>query len=446
MKTLRDVQDRAVTFCFERNRSLLFARPGGGKTVVATTVLAELLAQKIIHRAFVTAPLRVCELVWSTEHTTWDHLKHLNVAIATGTQAERDAAVEGGAEIVVVNHDNLLDFLHVHGAKFDAMVIDELSRFKAPTSRRWQPLLKMIDHIDFRIGMTGSPAPNGIEDLFGQARIIDQSVFGRSWGTFRAEHMMLTNSGPFEEWAPRDGTFEHMLRSLAPLTFTLSPRDWRPPPIEYEKVEITLPPRLRQLYEELESKMVLEVGDDILMPGGKAQVQAKCQQLCSGFYYHQEEGHRLDCFRLDIVDDIVQMQRGDPICIVYDYIEQLDELRRRYPRAPVLGKGTTRKKARDAYQRWNDGLVPQLILHPASAGHGLNLQFGGHKLVRCSLPWSLDFFEQVPLRFARHGQKAAATKTWDLVARNTVEEEVWSRLAMKAQTQDAVFDWPGANS
>jgi hypothetical protein len=447
---MRPPQDRAVTFCYERNRSIIHARPGGGKTCVGLTVLSEWLKEGVCKRAIVTAPLRVCELVWQQEAQKWEHLQHLNIAIATGTQKERDAAVDSGAEIVVVNHENILDFLYMHGRKFDALEFDELSKFKGPTSKRWQPVLKMIDHIKLRIGMTGSPAPLGIEDLFGQARIIDHSILGRSWGKWRNEHMMMTSELPVPLWAPRSDTFMKTLEALAPITFTLSPKDWRPPPIEYEQVSVTLPPALRELYERLQEDELLEVGPDLLVPGGKAQLQAKLQQLCAGFYYTnvdgEQTGRRLDFFRLDLVDDIVKLQRGDPICIVYDYVEQLDELRKRYPGAPVLGQKTTRKQAQDAYNRWNDGLLKQIIMHPASAGHGLNMQYGGHKLVRCSLPWSLDYFEQVPLRFAREGQTAAATKSWDLTARDTVEEHLYQLLVAKAHTQDGVFTWPGANT
>lgn len=448
---MRPPQDRAVTFCFERDQSLLLARPGGGKTCVMLTVLAEWLEAGVITRAIITSPLRVAELVWAQEADQWEHLKDLRIAIATGPQDDRDAAVESGAEIVVVNHDNILDFLFVHARKFDCFGIDELSKFKNPMSRRWQPTLKMIDHIEQRIGATGSPAPNGEEDLFGQARLIDRGrTFGRSWGRWRNENMILTNDGPIKQWAPRTGTLEKMMTALSPMTFTLSSKDWKPPPIEFKAVEVTLPPHIRTLYEELNEKMIIKIEDDLLVPGGKAQVQAKLQQLCAGFYYTYvdgvQTGRRLDFFRLNVVDDIVKMQRGDPICIVYDYVEQLAELRKRYPKAPVLGRGTTKKDAQDAYQRWNDGLLKEIILHPASAGHGLNMQYGGHKLVRCSLPWSLDFFEQVPLRFAREGQSAAATVAWDLLARNTVEKEVWDRLVTKARTQDRVFDWPDANN
>jgi hypothetical protein len=169
---------------------------------------------------------------------------------------------------------------------------------------------------------------------------------------------------------------------------------------------------------------------------------ARRSSRLSSSNFGEQTGRRLDFFRLDLVDDIVKLQRGDPICIVYDYVEQLDELRKRYPGAPVLGQKTTRKQAQDAYNRWNDGLLKQIIMHPASAGHGLNMQYGGHKLVRCSLPWSLDYFEQVPLRFAREGQTAAATKSWDLTARDTVEEHLYQLLVAKAHTQDGVFTWP----
>lgn len=447
MRKLRPVQERAVAHIYERDVSIVLARPGGGKTVVCGTALSELIEEGVIHRALITAPLRVVELVWPTEFQSWEHLRHLTLAVATGTQAERDAAVKSGAQIVAVNHENLLDLLAAHpDAGFDCLVIDELSKFKGPTSRRWQPMLKMTDAFRIRIGLTGSPAPNGVEDLFGQVRVLDRGkTLGRSWGEWRNEHMTLVNDGPIQLWAPRSDTFEKMLHAIEPMTFILSPEEWKPPPIKHVVVPVELPAQIRVLYEELEENMMLAVGDDLLVPGGKAQVQGKLQQLCAGFYYVYKDGvqigRRLDPFRIDAVEDVVSMARGDPVAIVYDYKEQLAELRRRYPNAPVLGAGTTRAQAESAYRRWNDGELPELLLHPASAGHGLNMQYGGHRVAWCSLPWSLDWYEQVVLRFAREGQKASYTLSHETVAKNTVEIRVQAALVGKAFTQDAVFNW-----
>lgn len=439
---LRPRQLDAVDHIYERNRSLLFLRPGAGKTAIYLTAISDLLAEGELKRVLISAPLRVCELVWATEHLKWEHLKHLKVGIATGTIEERDAAT---GDIIVVNHENLIDFLS-NDNKFDALAIDELSKFKGPTSARWQDLLKMSKDIWHRTGFTGSPAPNGVEDLFGQVRVIDMgATLGRSWGRWRNENMVLTNDGPIQLWAPRSDTFDKLLQAIQPMTFTLSPKDWRPPPIRHIPVPVELPAEIRLLYEELEEKQLLVRGEDLIMSGGKAQVQAKLQQLCAGFYYVTKDGvrsgRRLHHFRIDMVEELVGMQRGDPTAIIYDYKEQLAELRRRYPEAPVLGQGTTRRQAADAYRRWNDGSLPILLMHPASAGHGLNMQFGGHRVVWSSLPWSLDFYEQVVLRFAREGQTADATLSWETVAKDTVEERVRDALINKAFTQDAVFNY-----
>lgn len=446
---LRPVQQEAITHLYERDKSLLFCRPGGGKTVIYETAISELMDEGVVKRVLGTAPLRVAELVWSQEHTQWEHLKHLDVGIATGTQEERDAVVSGKHQIVVTNHENFLDvlfFCQEQGITFDALFIDELSKFKGPTGARWQPLLKMSKNLVHRVGLTGSPAANGIEDLFGQVRVIDMgATLGRSWGRWRNENMMLTNDGPIQLWAPRSDTFGKLMHAIEPMTYVLSPEDWKPPPIKHIPVPVELPAEIRLLYEELEEKQLLQMGDDLLMPGGKAQVQAKLQQLCAGFYYitkdGERSGRRLHHFRLDAIEDVVSMQDG-PVAIIYDYKEQLAELRRRYPKAPVLGQGTTRKQAADAYRRWNDGELSEILMHPASAGHGLNMQHGGHRVAWCSLPWSLDFYEQVVLRFAREGQTAAATLSWETCAKDTVEERVRDTLITKAFTQDAVFNYP----
>lgn len=449
LSELRPVQDEAITHIFERDVALIFARPGGGKTVVAWTALEELRAAGVFTRALIAAPLRVAELVWLQEVRQWRHLNHLepSISIATGTLIERDEAVAEGRPYVVTNHENLLDLLHGNpDASFDALIIDELSKFKGPRSRRWQPLLNMTQHIPLRIGLTGSPAPNGVEDLFGGVRVIDKGKhLGRSWDRWRNANMNLVHDGPVKLWEPRRDTLDNIMTTIAPITFTLADADWRPPPVRRIRVPVELPPHIRSLYNELEEKLIVDTGDDVLIPGGRAQVQQKLLQLSTGFYYTRRDGEevaqRLDYFRLDAVSAVVEAQRGEPTIIVYDYKEQLRELRRRFPRAPVLGSGTSRRSAQRALDDWNAGRLKELILHPASAGHGLNMQYGGNRMVWCSLPWSLDFYEQVPLRLARSGQAADATLSFETEAVNTLEQRIRSKLGVKGATQDEVFNF-----
>lgn len=436
MSSLRPVQEQAITHIYERDESLVFARPGAGKTVVTLTALSEMLRDGIVRRVLVTAPLRVAELVWAQEAAKWEHLRHLRVAVATGTPKERDAA---DGDIVVVNHENLVDYLERYGAGFDCFVIDELSKFKGPTSAKWRPTLKHTAHMKVRIGLTGSPVPNGPEDLFAQTRMIDHGRrLGRDWVKWRAANMWEQTENV---WKCRKGTLEKTLAAISDMTFILSPENWAPPPVRHVKVPVHLPSDLRRVYDELDKTSVADIAGDVLMPGGRAQVVNKMRQVCAGFYYDETgEGQRLDMFRVDAICNVVDTQTS-PVLLVYDYREQLDELRRRYPGAPVLGSGTTRKVAAKAVDDWNAGRLRVLIAHPAAFSHGLNLQFGGHIVCWCSLPWSLDFWEQTIMRLAREGQKAPETISYATVAVDTVEDEtVYPRLTLKAEVQDAVFD------
>jgi len=200
---LRPVQEQAITHIYERNESMIFARPGAGKTVVTLTALSEMLRDGIVRRVLVTAPLRVAELVWQQESAKWGHLQHLRIAIATGAPKERDKA---DGDIVVVNHENLVDFLEKHSKAFDCFVIDELSKFKGPTSAKWRPTLKHTAHMEVRIGLTGSPVPNGPEDLFAQTRIVDHGHrLGRDWVKWRAANMWEQTENV---WKCRKGTLE----------------------------------------------------------------------------------------------------------------------------------------------------------------------------------------------------------------------------------------------
>lgn len=437
--TLRPVQEQAITHIYERNESMVLARPGAGKTVVTLTALSEMLRDGVVRRVLVTAPLRVAELVWQQEGAKWDHLNHLRIAIATGTPAERDAAVASGADIVVVNHENLVDFLGKHGKAFDCFVIDELSKFKGPTSAKWRPTLKHTEHINVRIGLTGSPVPNGPEDLFAQTRVIDKGKrLGRDWVKWRMANMWEQTENV---WRCRKGTLEKTLAKIADMTFILSPENWAPPPVKHVKVPVYLPAELRRIYDDLDKASVADIEGEMLMPGGRAQVVNKMRQVCAGFVYDElGDGKRLDMFRVEAICDVVDSQTS-PVLLVYDYREQLDALKTRYPDAPVLGSGTSRKVAAKAVEDWNADRLRVLIAHPAAFSHGLNLQFGGHIVCWCSLPWSLDHYEQTIMRLAREGQKAPETISYATVAVDTVEEDtVYPRLTFKAEVQDAVFD------
>ena len=438
MPDLRPVQEQAITHIYERNECMIFARPGAGKTMITLTALSEMLRDGVVRRVLVTAPLRVAELVWQQEGAKWDHLQHLRIAIATGTPKERDEAVRG-ADIVVVNHENLVDFLTKHSKAFDCFVVDELSKFKGPTSAKWRPVLKHTDHMQTRIGLTGSPVPNGPEDLFAQTRIIDRGRrLGRDWVQWRAANMREQSENV---WKARKGTLEKSLAAIADMTFILSPENWAPPPVRHVKVPVTLPDSIRRIYGELDKASVADIEGELMMPGGRAQVVNKLRQLCAGFVYDETgEGKRLDMFRVNAICDVVDQQTS-PVLLVYDYREQLDELRLRYPDAPVLGNGTTRKVAAGAVEDWNARRLRVLIAHPAAFSHGLNLQFGGHVVCWCSLPWSLDHFDQTIMRLAREGQTAPETVSYATVAVDTVEEEtVFPRLTFKAEVQDAVFN------
>jgi len=441
---IRPAQELAITHIYERNESMLFCRPGAGKTLITLTALSEMLHDGLVRRVLVTAPLRVAELVWQQEGAKWDHLQHLRIAVATGTPKERDEAV-GGPEIVVVNHENLVDFLTKYSTAFDCFVVDELSKFKGPTSAKWRPVLKHTDHMQTRIGLTGSPVPNGPEDLFAQTRIVDRGRrLGRDWVQWRAANMREQSENV---WKARKGTLEKSLAAIADMTFILSPENWAPPPVRHVKVPVTLPDSIRRIYGELDKASVADVEGELMMPGGRAQVVNKMRQVCAGFVYDETgEGKRLDMFRVNAICDVVDVQTS-PVLLVYDYREQLDELRLRYPDAPVLGNGTTRKVAAGAVEDWNARRLRVLIAHPAAFSHGLNLQFGGHVVCWCSLPWSLDHFDQTIMRLAREGQTASETVSYATVAVDTVEEDtVYPRLTFKAEVQDAVFDGSGAVS
>ena len=411
---LREYQEQGADFLYEHDRAMILAPVGAGKTAMTLAAMQDLGG-----RFLVLAPLRVCKTVWPVEQPKW--APKLRLAVAVGTPAQRAAALASDADVVVTNYDNL-QWLATQPLKFDAIVFDELTRLKNPSGARFKALHKVIDKINIRWGLTGSFTSNGLEDVFGQCKIIDQSLLGRSKGAFLQQYFSLINPD-YGEWAARSGALEAVMQRIKPATFVLEPGEYADKLPPCHMVEMRCDMEDRTPYEQMKKDSIFEN----ITAATAAVAINKLQQIASGFVYDENrEARWTGTHKFDLLDEILAENQNDNTIVVYNYKEELAELQRRYPQAKTIDGNV---------EAWNEGKIPLLLIHPKSAGHGLNLQYGGNKIIFVSLPWSLELFEQTVGRLHRGGQKHDVW-CYIIMTNKTVDERIWANLHNKQALSD----------
>jgi SNF2 family DNA or RNA helicase len=409
---LRDYQETAADFLYEHDRAMILAPVGAGKTAITLTAMQDVLIDGYAMRFLVLAPKRVCTDVWPVEQPKW--APGCTLAVAVGTPAQRKAALNSGAQIIVSNYDNIQWLAEQNLAHIDAIVFDELTKLKNPSGARFKALNKVIGDISIRWGLTGSFTSNGLEDVFGQCKIVDQTLLGRAKGAFMQQYFTLVNKD-FGDWKPRPGSLELVMQRIKPATFVLEPGEYKDKLPPLHTVEVSCKMDMAD-YNKMKKDFVL---DDVVAVNA-AVVTQKLQQMSSGFLYSDSGPIWLSSHKFDRLEELLEENQHANTIIFYSYQEELAELRRRYPHLQTLDDP-------NAIERWNRGEIELLVAHPASAQFGLNLQFGGNKMVFLSLPWSLINFEQAVGRLHRSGQK---NPVWVYVflTDKTIDEKIWRGL------------------
>jgi len=435
---LRPYQETAADFLYEHDRAMILAPVGAGKTCITLTAMRDMVKDGIVARWLVIAPKRVCTDVWPVEAPKW--APELKVAVAVGTPKQRLAALESNANVVVTNYDNLQWLAQQNLGTFAGIVFDELTKLKNPSGTRFKALAKVID-LPVRWGLTGSFTSNGLEDVFGQCKIVDESLLGRSKGAFMQQYFVLVNKD-FGEWAPRASSLPMIMDRIKPATFVLDAGEYadKLPPCHH--VEMRCKFSDRAPYEAMKADFVA-LGVTAL---NAAVVTGKLQQMASGFVYDtqvtaSEEYGKFDTVqtpiwfsshKFDLLDDLIEENQHANTIIAYNYKEELAELKRRYKHAVTLDDDR-------AIERWNAGQVELLLVHPKSAGHGLNLQHGGCRMVFVSLPWSLELFEQTVGRLHRSGQRHDVW-VYVLMTEKSVDEKIWAALHDKRAISEIAME------
>jgi SNF2 family DNA or RNA helicase len=427
---LRPYQEDAADFLYERDRAMILAPVGAGKTAITLTAMKAMLEDGHVKRWLVLAPKRVCTDVWPVEQPKW--APGVTLRVAVGTPAERAAAWHSDAQVVVTNYDNLQAVRDL--SAFDGIVFDELTRLKNPGGKRFKALEKLIGPIKVRWGLTGSFTSNGLEDVFGQCKIVDQSLLGRAKGAFMQQYFICINRD-FGQWIPAHGALEQVMARIRPATYVLEPGEYKDKLPPCHVVEVRTQMDDRAPYEQMKKEYVARFGDERVIAQNAGAVTSKLQQMASGFAYNRGAGVESIWFSTHKFDRLAELleenQRANTI-VAYSYLEELAELKRRFPHAQTMDD-------EGVIDRWNRGEVELLLVHPKSAGHGLNLQHGGCHMVFLSLPWSLELYEQTVGRLHRSGQTHDVW-VYVMLTDKTIDERIWGALHDKRAVSDVALE------
>lgn len=433
---LRPSQELAADFAFERDRTLILGRVGSGKTAAALTAMQAYKDEGLVKRWLVLGTKRICTDVWPQEAKKWSKL---SVKAAVGTPNQRLIAFREQSDVVAINYDNL-QWLATKfpdlAKRFDGVVFDELTKLKSPSGKRFKAFLPLLDGIRVRIGLTGSFTSNGLEDVFGQCKVVDQTLLGRSKGAFMQQYFWCANP-QFGEWIPRPNALQQVMDKIKPATFMLDNESYVAslPPLHIVPVKCSF--ASRQYYDKMRKDFVIDYPDAKAIAANSGAVTQKLLQMASGFVYETtttpsdtpgkfkttKTSHWFSSHKFDALHEVLEENQHANTIIFYNFEEELAELKRRYPYAETID-------ASNVVQRWNDGKVRLLVAHPASAGHGLNLQFGGSNMIFTSLPWSLELWEQAIGRLHRSGQ-TQPVYVYCMLTSNTVDEIVFQALQDK---------------
>ncbi len=434
-------QIRAHNWIIDHPAAGLFLEMGLGKTVITLSAVNELLYDRFeITRVLVIAPLRVAATVWAEEAKKWDHLKHLRVSKVLGDRKQRIAALKADADIYVVNRENVewLCGMYTTGSwPFDMVVVDELSSFKSAQAARFRALRRMRPHVQRIVGLTGTPAPNGLIDLWAQVYLLDRGErLGKTLGGYRQRYFNegRRNAQIVFNWVPKPGADEAIYELLSDLCVSMKAEDYLHLPDRFDRVvPVILPAEAKRQYDQLEHDLILPLADGQITAQSAAVVTNKLLQLANGACYDEDRSiHRIHDAKLDALQDLIEAANGQPVLCYYGYQHDLQRIMEKFPGARQL---STAQDVED----WNAGKVPLMLAHPDSAGHGLNLQAGGHILVWFGLTWSLEKYQQANARLHRQGQKQPVT-VFHLVAQGTMDEQVVKILAGKERRQDALIE------
>ena len=431
-----EYQKKAIAYIIEHEKCGLFLDMGLGKTVITLTAIEDLMYNQFeIEKVLVIAPLRVAESTWSTECEKWEHLRHLKISKILGTPTQRRLALYSNADIYIINRENvpwLCNELSNDAWAFDMVVIDELSSFKNPSSQRFKHLRKYIFKSNRVVGLTGTPSPNGLIDLWSQIYLLDGGIrLGKTITSYRQNYFLpdKCNAQVIYSYKPKENTDNLIHQAISDICLSMSAKDYLTLPQRIDNImPVYLSEKEKLQYDEFEKNSYLEFINGEITALSKASLINKLLQFSNGAVYSDDGYIEVSDKKIKALQEIMDTSQGQPILCFYSYKHDVERIQKAIPDARVL-------KSNDDIQSWNRGEISLLLVHPASAGFGLNLQHGGHIIVWFGLTWSLEQYQQANARLYRQGQTQSVI-IHHLITQGSVEHRVMDSLQGKKDVQD----------
>lgn len=410
------------------------------KTVITLTALKNLLFDFFdVHKVLVVAPLRVARNTWSAEIEKWEHLKDLKYSIAVGTEAERIIALKTDADIYIINRENVQWLIENSGYKFDfdMVIVDELSSFKNHQSKRFRSLMKVRPKVKRIVGLTGTPSSNGLMDLWSEFKLLDMGQrLGRFIGQYRTEYFKpdKMNGQIVYSYKPLPQAEKEIYNKISDITISMKSTDYlKMPEFISTQYEVQLSEAERKHYEELKKDLVLNLPDGEITAANAASLSGKLSQMANGAVYDDNNGVlKIHDRKLDALEDLIESANGKSVLVAYWYKHDLERISARMKKLKI---SFSKLDTDVSIKKWNKGELPVALLHPAAAGHGLNLQSGGSTIIWFGLTWSLELYQQTNARLWRQGQTSETVVVQHIIAKGTIDEDVMKALKRKEKTQ-----------
>lgn len=444
-----DYQKYSIEFVKTHPIAALLLSMGLGKTSTTLTALDELLFDSFeIHKVLVIAPLRVTK-VWLDEVKKWNHLNYLRCSLVVGTEQERKRALWTNADIYIINRENIQWLIDESGIKFDfdTLVVDELSSFKNFKTKRFKSLMKVRPMVKRVIGLTGTPTSNGLMDLWSEFKLLDQGKrLGRFITNYRDQYFRpdKRNGQVIFSYKPLPFAEDAIYDKISDITISMKATDYlNMPELISNHVEVEMSEREMKVYQELKQELVITLGDEDVTASNAASLSNKLTQMANGaIYLDSHESAKIHDRKLDALEDLIEAQCGKPVLVAYWFKHDLERIKKRLEELKVNFKEI---KTDASIEDWNKGNIEVGLIHPASAGHGLNLQKGGSTLIWFGLTWSLELYEQTNARLYRQGQKNETVVIEHIITKGTIDEQIIKALEEKDKTQSRLIDAVKAN-
>ena len=440
-----EYQEFAAGYIKEHPVSAIFLDCGLGKTSITLTAINDLMFDSFeVRKVLVVAPIRVASFSWPAEIEKWDHLEGMRYSVAVGTAAERLAALRRQADIYLINRENVQWLISESGIPFDfdMVVVDELSSFKNHQAKRFKALMKVRPKVKRIIGLTGTPSSNGLMDLWAEFRLLDMGErLGRFIGQYRTSYFRpdKQNGQVVFSYKPLPGAEKQIYGKISDITISMKSTDHlRMPELVDSRYTVYLSEKERGRYEELKKDLVLQLPGGEVTAANAASLSGKLSQMANGAIYTDGgETVAVHGRKLDALEDIIEAANGKPVLVAYWFRHDLERITERLEKLKIA---YDRLDTDASIRKWNAGEIPVALIHPASAGHGLNLQAGGSTLVWFGLTWSLELYQQTVARLWRQGQTAGTVVVQHIITEGTIDGRIMEALSEKGNTQEALIE------